>query len=95
MKPKRIKAALVDTYEDARFEERRWVGEAWQLPADAESYERMVEQMAREIHKNCRRYEPHLRTWKNTWEQVRAAYRLDAKSALKAIGITQPKKGTQ
>lgn len=81
MKTKRIKATLVDTYEEARFEERRWSGEAWQLPAEADSYERMVEQTAAGI----------MRCWKGA--VMHEIWRTEARAALRAIGITAPKRG--
>lgn len=82
MKAPKVKAVLVDTYEDARFEERRWVGEAWQLPADAESYERMVEQVSRAL---CRsdNFRPN---WATSYNDA-------ARAALRAIGITPPRTG--
>jgi len=89
VKTKRIKAVLVDTYEDARFEERRWTGEAWQLPADAESYEQMVEQMAKAPY--------HDYTWTVLSDREKGEYRHAVRVQLRAIGIRQPKKqkGTQ
>ncbi len=74
MKTKRIKAERVlRSYEPF---------DAYILPADADSYERMVEQVKRSVW-------PH----KNLADDVHEAFRKVARAALRAIGITAPKKG--
>lgn len=84
MSTKRIKATLVDTYEDARFEERRWVGEAWQLPADAESYAKLAQQVDEAIERGINR-------WLAGTAGPDGCKRLPHE-VLKSIGITQPRK---
>jgi hypothetical protein len=59
----------------------------WTLPADAESYERMVEQMARAIYPTLVPI-PYI-SWANDKQWLRHV----ARAALRAIGITPPKKG--
>jgi len=61
------------------------------LPATAEAYEQMVEQAAVAI--------AEYRNWKGAFYtdvpiNVRETYRGDARAALRAIGITPPKKQT-
>ncbi len=76
MKTKRIKATI-SPYSILASSGRQ---SFWQLPADAESYERMVEQMADKIWDSssiCTRYE-------------QCTY--FARAALRAIGITNPTK---
>jgi hypothetical protein len=57
------------------------------LPADAESYERMVEQIAGEIA------EVSLCKWSMLLAAEKQDFLRDARAALRAIGITQLKKG--
>lgn len=59
-------------------------GPAWELPATAEAYERMVEQVSKAIWRDSVFSD-------NT--ALRNAYRPAARAALRAIGITPPKKG--
>lgn len=54
------------------------------LPADAESYERMVEQMAKAPY--------HDYTWTVLSDREKGEYRHAVRVQLRAIGITQPKK---
>lgn len=63
-------------------------GASWVLPADAESYERMVEQVRRKICLAHRVFPKATIGWTNGLE-----YKSDARAALRAIGITAPKKG--
>lgn len=60
----------------------------WVLPATADTYEQMVEQMAHGVRVD----EEYL--WSKTPEWQRDIYRNTARAALRAIGsINQPKKG--
>lgn len=78
---KRIKARL----------DRDWMAgdPEWVLPADAESYEQMVEQMAKAPY--------HDYTWTVLSDREKGEYRHAVRVQLRAIGIRQPKKqkGTQ
>ncbi len=94
MKPKRIKAVLGeaggDGVEILRLE--------WTLPADAESYERMVEQMAHAIDPEakelCEHFECRMRMGSSEpWYDYRKEADDKARAALRAIGITAPKRG--
>lgn len=58
----------------------------WALPTDAEGYERMVEQMAKAMHARIAKDS----TAKNHY--CGRNYE-DARAALRALGITAPKKG--
>lgn len=86
MKTKQIKAELVRSATHELLDR-------WELPADAASYERMVEQMARAQWRRLR-VRP-CATWRFAAECVRDAYRRDTRAALRAIGITAPKKGNK
>ncbi len=83
MKTKRIKAykTLAHDFNGTVY--------GYYLPADAESYERMVEQMARAIAES----------WSYNWKWLLDAERNDyynaARAALTAIGIKNNKKATQ
>ena len=79
MKTKRIKATYVKT-SCALLDE-------WALPADADSYERMVEQVAGDIA------EVSLCKWSMLLAAEKQDFLRDARAALRAIGITAPKKG--
>lgn len=74
-KAKRIKATHAQ-------DQAWWLGDHYILPADAESYERMVEQVKRSVW-------PH----KNLADDVHEAFRKVARDVLKSIGITAPKRG--
>ena len=83
MKTKRIKAILFGSHV---------LGWRWELPADAESYERMVEQAAAALAKgfvHAGVYNDADRQYQNN---MRRYYRTRARTALRAIGIRQPKK---
>lgn len=59
------------------------LGWRWELPADADSYERMVNQIAQSMSPG-------------SWDMHGESHdylRQDARDALRAIGITPPKKG--
>jgi len=79
MSTKRVKAQL--------FTRLDKVEDMWGLPATAEAYERMVEQMARSL---CY---PTALLWPHLGEPQRNEQRNKARAALRAIGITPPKKG--
>lgn len=85
MKTKRIKATLFKAVlNEAGGDGVEALRHEWTLPADAESYERMVEQVKCSVW-------PH----KNLADDVHEAFRKVARDALKSIGITPPKKGTK
>lgn len=84
MKTKRIKARL---HEGPPYGAECFHYE-WILPADAESYERMVEQVRRKICLAHRVFPKATIGWTNGLE-----YKSDARAALRAIGITAPKHG--
>jgi len=77
MKTKRVKAQLILGALADRDLERQYI-----LPADAKSYERMVEQVGDVL-------------WRDGWADSSEEYNALARTALRAIGITAPKKGTQ
>ena len=82
-KAKRVKARKVLTsfyVQDGRIEQ------VWQLPADAASYEKMVEQVA---HGFCK--SDNL-TWGELHYSAAKYYNRFSRAALAAIGIKEPRK---
>jgi len=74
-----------------------FIGECYILPADAESYERMVEQVAHAIDPEakqlCEHFERRMLAGSSEpWYDYRIEADNKARAALRAIGITQPKK---
>lgn len=70
----------------------------WALPADAESYERMVEQVAHAIDPKakelCEHFERRMLMGSSEpWYDYRKEADGKARAALRAIGITPPKRG--
>ncbi len=90
MKTKRIKAELHDTFsteyrKGLYYEEVRWIGEHWELPADAESYAKLAQQVDEAIERGINR-------WLAGTAGPDGCRRLPHE-VLRAVGITQPKKG--
>ena len=78
MKPKKIKAKIVDLIDPANPSDML----VYSLPADAASVEAMVEQMARTIQGT---------TYFATQNHIHAEYHDQARAALAAIGIKSTK----
>lgn len=91
MKTKRVKAIK------SGLVHSDFIGECYILPADPESYERMVEQLAHAIDPNakelCEHFERRMRLGSSEpWYDYRIEADGKARAALKAIGITQTRK---
>ena len=92
MKTKRIKATLDDAGPRHPYLSR------WILPADAASYEQMVEQMAKDL---AHLAYPKIAMIRKDWwcrgitNATKNQWRTRSRAALRAIGITEPKKGTK
>lgn len=98
MKPaapkKNVRARLMYTVDGTNYvtfdkSERVWPGfmPAYVLPATAEAFDAMVEQMSRAEHTRMRKRNPNNSTWDRYPEHFKEALREEKRATLKAIGI--------